>query len=192
MPAPDEKTVAHVSKKVRTHLMRERFVAVDVETTGLQPQKGARVIEVGAVAIEGKNITEEFHAIIDAGKHIPFYVQQIHGITDEMLIGQPKAKDVFPQFHSFIKGSTIMAHNATFDIRFLRYEFSHLGLEFSVRYFCTLELSRMLFPRLQNHKLETVYKHLFRKEPDLKQRHRALDDARMVARIWIKMKKGLR
>ncbi len=213
-------------KSIERH---ERYVVLDVETTGLSPWKGDRVIEIGAVALEGGDLMAEFSTLIQAPRAIPFCASQIHGITDEMLIGQPTPEEVFPALDTFIRDSILVAHNAQFDIGFLRNEYELLGKRFSQRHICTLEMSRSRFPHLRNHKLETVYRHLigingegdlmrrghgkpgghdiglpgehdwiFVGNPDRvprsrrgrgsgRQTHRALDDARMVAAIWLAM-----
>jgi len=165
-----------------------RYVVLDVETTGLSPGSGDRVIEIGAVAIEDKCLIEEFSSLINIGKCIPMKIQHIHGITNEMLVGKPKPEEVIPTFHKFIKNSPLIAHNAKFDINFLRYEFARLGLNLTNRYFCTLKQSRRRYPRLPNHKLETVFRHLFGESIEAMQRHRALADARMTAMIWLEMR----
>jgi DNA polymerase III epsilon subunit len=189
MPASEEKAILQENKKVRTHLIRDHFVAVDVETTGLLPQRGDRVIEVGAVASDGRTVLEEFHSLINTSKRISFLAQQIHGITHDMLVDEPASEAVFPQFREFIKNKILIAHNAEFDIKFLRYELGRLGLALTNEYFCTLKLSRILYPQLQNYRLETVYRHFFKGSSAGKQRHRALDDARMVAKVWMEMMK---
>jgi DNA polymerase-3 subunit epsilon len=168
----------------------DRHVVVDLETTGLSPRHGHRVIEIGAVAVENGAIGEEFSTLVDAGVPIPPQVQAIHGITDEMLEGQPPPEEVFPRFYAFIAGSVLVAHNAAFDIRFLRHEFARLKMNLPHRHLCTLEMSRLRLPRLPDHTLETIYLHLFPDADFLRQNHRALGDARMTARIWLKMEGG--
>ena len=168
----------------------DRHVIVDLETTGLSPRHGHRVIEIGAVAVENGAIAEEFSTLIDAGVPIPPSVQAIHGITDEMLEGQPPPGEILPRFYAFIADSVLVAHNAAFDIRFLRHEFARLKIHLSNRHFCTLEMSRLRLPRLPDHTLETIYLHLFPDADFLRQNHRALDDARMTARIWLKLTGG--
>lgn len=168
----------------------ERHVVVDLETTGLSPRQGHRVIEIGAVALENGEIVEEFATLIDAGVTIPATVQAIHGITDEMLEGQPPPEEVFPSFSHFIGESVLVAHNAAFDIRFLRHEFARLKMSLPNRHVCTLEMCRLRFPRLIDRTLETVYLHLFPKAGLLRQNHRALDDARMTAKIWLRLERG--
>jgi DNA polymerase-3 subunit epsilon len=165
-------------------------VVVDLETTGLSPRHGHRIIEIGSVAIENLAVVEEFTTLIDPGVPIPTTVQAIHGITDEMLEGQPKTEEALLRFSTFIADSTLIAHNAAFEITFLRHEFARLKLGFPNRHVCTLEMSRRRFPRLTDHTLETVYLHLFPDPDFLRQNHRALDDARMTAKIWLKMAGG--
>ena len=167
--------------------LQERYVVLDVETTGLSPWRGDRVIEIGAVALEGGSVMAEFSTLIQVPVEVPFYASQINGITDEMLIGQPTPEEVFPAFDAFIRDSTLVAHNAPFDLGFLRREYKLLGTELHHRHICTLELSRSRLPHLRNHKLETVYRYLFKDAAAGIQAHRALDDARMVARIWLAM-----
>ncbi|MBN1829144.1 MAG: 3'-5' exonuclease [Deltaproteobacteria bacterium] len=168
----------------------ERFVAIDVETTGLSPRAGHRVIEIGAVAIEEGHIVGEFATLIDAGVSVPYAVQAIHGITDAMLAGQPRPEEALPLFSRFIRESTLIAHNAPFDLRFLRHEFARLGLGLPHPHRCTLALSRHRLPRLADHSLETVYRHLFPEADFLRQSHRALEDARLAAKIWLKLGGG--
>lgn len=168
----------------------DRHVVVDLETTGLHPRQGHRIIEIGAVAIENGVVTEEFTTLIDPGVPIPTRVQAIHGITEEMLEGQPKTEEALPRFHAFIAGSVLIAHNAAFEVTFLRHEFARMKLGFPNRHVCTLEMSRRCLPRISDHTLETIYLHLFPDADFTRQSHRALDDARMTAQIWLKMAGG--
>jgi len=165
--------------------MMQRHVVIDVETTGLSPRHGHRVIEIGAVALEDGVVVGEFSTLIDAGVPVPYVVQAIHGITDEMLAGQPTPDDALPPFARFIRESVLVAHNAPFDIRFLRHEFGRLGLALKHSYVCTMALSRLRYPHLRNHKLETVFQHVAGPPPATSRRHRALDDARMAAAIFV-------
>ncbi len=166
-----------------------RHVALDIETTGLSPRKGHKIIEIGAIAIEEKRPTEQFCSLVKIDQKIPLRVQLTHGITDEMLDRQPGTEEVLPKFYDFLKDSIIVAHNARFDVEFLRYEFGRISLQLNNRSVCTQAMSRRLYPELTNHKLDTVYRHLFGKPKTDIQRHRALDDAWMAARIWMEMRR---
>ena len=163
------------------------YVVIDVETTGLKPLKGARIIEIGAVSIKDGKIMNEFHSLLNVPKRISREAQSVHGITNEMLACEPTPEYVFPQFQDFIGDSTLVAHNAKFDMGFLRAEFHRLGLALANRYKCTLEMSRKHYPHLEDHSLASVYRFLFGELPGDIHTHRALEDARMAAMIWLKM-----
>lgn len=159
-------------------------VVIDVETTGLSVGYGDRVIEVGAVAVDGGEILAEFGSLIRVEKSIPRRVSRIHGITNDILAGQPLPNEVYPALRDFVGDSVLVAHNARFDLAFLRQEFGRLGYRFDNRSVCALEIARRRLPLLSDHRLETVYRHLFGALPEGGRRHRALDDARLAARIW--------
>jgi DNA polymerase III epsilon subunit len=166
----------------------QRFIVFDLETTGLSPQRGDRVIEIGAIAVENWRLTEEFHRLIHTEKTIHRSAQRVHGYSNNMLSSQPDAAQVFPEFHRFIAESPLVAHNAAFDLRFLRSEFNRMNLVLTNRHYCTLKLCRRLYPQLPNHKLETVTQFLFGPATVKKQRlHRALGDSRLTAMVWLKM-----
>lgn len=166
-----------------------RIIIVDTETTGLGVPRGGRVIEVGAVAVENGKITEEFSTLINSGAAISYGAFRVHGISEEMLAGQPSPEEVWPAFIEFIGNSHLAAHNSTFDSGFIRNELGLQGLSAHNQWHCTLRLARKQLPNLHNHKLGTVYEHLFGPIPQTIQTHRALDDARMTAKIWIELSK---
>jgi len=165
-----------------------RICAIDVETTGLSARRGDRVIEVGAVIIEGGRLSDTFHTLVRTGVPINPHAMAVHGITEEMLAGKPSPHDVYPELARFMKGCRLVAHNARFDMDFLKSEFTLQGLPFKHPYDCTLILSRKGLPNLANHKLMTVYTHLFGKVPDHIRLHRALADATLAAQIWLKLR----
>lgn len=166
-----------------------RVIAFDFETTGLTPKNGDRVIEIGAVAIENGRLTDEFQSLIHTDRKIRRGARRVHGINNKMLAGQPSAARIFPEFHRFIAADFLIAHNAAFDLRFLNHEFAQLGLTLENPCHCTLKLSRKYYPNLKSHKLENLARQLLGadaiKNLNL---HRALDDARLTAKIWLKMK----
>jgi len=162
-----------------------RWVAVDVETTGLSFRRGGRIIEIGALAIEEGEIVSEFETLLHCDAVIPWQVSQIHGITQTMLQGKPTFREILPSFCRFIRDSVLIAHNAPFEVGFLRAEFGRLGLPLKLRSICTLRLSQRYFPELPNHRLETVYNYIMGQKNRANQCHRALADARMVAAIWL-------
>ncbi|MGC9022823.1 MAG: 3'-5' exonuclease, partial [Dissulfurimicrobium sp.] len=146
--------------------MSSPIAAFDLETTGLSPRSGARIIEIGAVIIKYGVITAEFSSLIYTSQKIPLQVTRIHGITNDMLDGQPMPEDVFPAFMNFIGKIPLIAHNAHFDFSFLRHELRYIGFDLFNEGICTLELSRRLLPHLSNHRLETVARHLLGDLPE--------------------------
>jgi len=161
-------------------------VVFDTETTGLSPRQGDRIIEIGAVKLIDYAEVDEFHSLVDAGVPISPQAQSVHGISRKMLRGQPKPEEVFTSFFNFITNSTLVAHNASFDQRFLVAQFTSLNLPLPVRFECTLKLSRR-YLQLSNYRLETVYRYLGGKIDTSIQRHRALDDAKMAAFVWVEL-----
>ena len=107
-----------------------------------------------------------------------------------MLAGQPSPETAFPALHAFLRGSTLVCHNAGFDLGFLRAEFARCGLALPNPYRCTLQLSRRRYPHLPNHRLETVARHILGKIPADLQLHRALADAVITAQVWMAMNGG--
>jgi DNA polymerase-3 subunit epsilon len=165
----------------------KRFIAVDVETSGYSSHRGGRVIEVGAVAVENGIVVAEFETLIDSGAQIHYGAFQVHGISEEMLYGQPLPEEVWRGFREFIGTSPLIAHNAPFDSAFIRHELARLTISLPNQWHCTVRLARHKLPQLHNHKLDTVYRHLFGALPPAVKRHRALDDARLAARIWLEL-----
>jgi DNA polymerase-3 subunit epsilon len=104
-----------------------------------------------------------------------------------MLVGAPTPEEVFADFHDFIGSAPLVAHNASFDTRFLTAELSHLGFSLPNPIHCTLKLGRKKLPTLQNHRLDTIFRHLGGEVPAGAQLHRALDDARITAFVWQKL-----
>lgn len=164
-----------------------RYIVVDVETTGMSPGRGDRVIEIGAVAVEEGRLAAGFSSLIRTGHPIHRDAQKVHGISDTMLRDAPGPGDVWPEFARFIGSSALVAHNARFDLLFLRHELSRLGLGLPNSHHCTLSLSRRCLPYLPNHRLETVARHLLGDIPHDCRLHRALDDARLAALVWLEL-----
>ena len=179
------------TRKERWDLMRKSgIVAIDLETTGFSPFRGDRVIEVGAVVVESGVIAKEFHTLVRVPRTIPRQAWRVHGITDRMLDGQPLPEKVYPAFRDFIADRTLVAHNAQFDLAFLAHELARLGMALPNRSVCTLRLARRRLPGLPDHRLETVYRHLFGGFPRGIRQHRALDDAQLTAMVWLALGGG--
>lgn len=163
-------------------LPADEFVVFDIETTGLSA-KNDMITEIGAVKIKDGNVIDSFSQLIDPGIPIPAKIVSLTGITDEMVSGMPKIEEVIKEFKSFIGNDVLVAHNAKFDIGFVRDKLNLVGLTLENPVLDTLELSRTVFPNIKNHKLNTLAKYL---DVELLNHHRAVDDAVATSNILIK------
>lgn len=157
------------------------FVVFDLETTGLKPQS-AEIIELGAVKVRDGEIIDTFQTFVNDGTLVPQNITNLTGITTQMLQGAPATREVLSDFYRFADGCTLVAHNADFDTGFIRYHGSRFGFPFTFQYADTLMLSRYLMHDLVNHKLDTVCDAL---GVSLIDHHRAIDDARATAEVFI-------
>ena len=164
------------------------FVVFDIETTGLNKQQD-KITEIGAVKIENGQIIDRWSSFVNPEKHIPEHISELTSITDEMVANAPKISEILPEFLEFCKGSVLVAQNARFDTGFIKLSCKRLGLEYKFPCIDTLMLARGLYPELSNHKLDTLTKHL---NVILENHHRAVDDAKATADIFIKMLEELK
>ncbi|NLK50975.1 MAG: DEAD/DEAH box helicase family protein [Syntrophomonadaceae bacterium] len=164
---------------------RPVLVAFDLETTGLSPYQD-EIIEIGAVKIEDGKITQEFQTLIRPSRPIPPQISQLTGITQDQLDDAPPLREVLPGFLDFLDNYPLIAHQAVFDQGFLE---ANLGYPLSNEVLDTLELARLAFPRAINHRLATLARELG--FPQL-ETHRALDDARAAAHLFIAIDQKLK
>ena len=158
------------------------YVVFDIETTGLSP-KECRITEIGAIKIENGEFTDKFSQLINPEIPIPPNITELTGISDEMVSDKPKIDEVLPKFLEFCKGCAFVAHNASFDCGFIRYNATELGLEFHNKAIDTLRISRELYPNERKHSLDTVCRRL---GVSLENHHRAVDDATATAEVFLK------
>jgi len=169
-------------------MKNKTFVVFDIETTGFSANHH-KITEIGAVKIKNGVIIEEFHQLIYPGVPVPWKITEITGITDDMVAGQPTIEETLPLFIEFCSDCTLVAHNASFDMSFIKYNAAVQDLECYFEVVDTLSLARRIFPRLENHKLNTVANHL---GIDHKNHHRAMGDARATAHILLRCMELLR
>ncbi|MCK5912241.1 MAG: 3'-5' exonuclease [Desulfuromusa sp.] len=168
----------------------ETIVVLDFETTGLYPDNGDRVIEIGAVLLRDQEIIDQFQSLINPGYFISDEIETITGITNAMLSEAPKAPVVMEQFVKFIDTHPLVAHNASFDQLFLETELGHFSKKRPLNFGCTLRIARRLYPDVINYKLETLVR--YKEIPVKSQFHRALADAEMAAQLWVKIIEDLK
>lgn len=150
------------------------IVVVDIETTGFNPEWN-ELLEIGAVKIVNGVVTETFTRLVRPTRPVPYKIEQLTGITEEMVKDAPPPGEVLTEFMTFVGDAVFVAHNAQFDYGFLRAKLKkHLQVEFNPPVADTLALSRALWPHLKSHRLDMLAKELGIIQ---EQHHRAGDDA---------------
>lgn len=162
------------------------FTVFDLETTGLNPAVGERVIEIAAVRINSSRLDEgtPFISLVNPERPVGFEATQVNGIRDEDVLNAPSIMEVLPKFLSFARGTILVAHNAQFDLRFLESEKEYCwGYVEIPECLCTMVLSRSLFPSAPHHSLTATATRLGLSLP--KSRHRALPDTLLTAHVFL-------
>lgn len=161
------------------------LIILDFETTGLSPDNGDRAIEIGAVKLEGGIVTGQFQELMNPGRPVSAFIENYTGITNGMLSDAAPCSEVMARFADFIKGQNLVAHNASFDKRFLDSELNRISSGYDGQFSCSLLLSRRLNQDAPNHKLGTLvnYKNISSNGNF----HRALYDSQMTAKLWLTM-----
>ena len=175
MKSQNQKTLAQVT-----------FIVLDLETTGASPQQGCGITEIGAIAVRGGEVLGEFSTFVNPQVPLPDYIINLTGITDEMLVDAPLISEVFPDFIEFIdrhEDIHLVAHNAPFDIGFLKAAATSLALEWpKYEVIDTVKLARRVIDRSEilNYKLGTLSQFFDTKAlPN----HRALDDVKTTVEV---------
>ena len=164
------------------------YVVFDLETTGFSPETN-RIIEIGAVKVQNGKIVDKFSTFVNPQVPIPFRIEQLTSINDSMVIDAPVIADILPEFMKFCEGCVMVAHNADFDMSFIKKNCQRLDIPCKPTIVDTVALARVLLPNLNRFKLDTVAKAL---GVSLENHHRAVDDAGCTAEIFVKFIEMLR
>ncbi|MDD2875476.1 MAG: exonuclease domain-containing protein, partial [Azoarcus sp.] len=186
----------------RSHALDDRlltelaYTVFDTETTGLNPSQGDEIIQIGAARVlNGKLLrNESFEQLVDPCRPLSSESIKIHGISEDMLRGQPTIDAVLPAFHAFAAETVLIAHNAAFDMRFLQLKEDLTGLRFDQPVLDTLLLSAVIHPNQESHRLDAIADRL---GLTIIGRHTALGDAIVTAEVFLKLvpllaEKGIR
>ena len=160
----------------------DSYVVFDLETTGFSPNT-CKIIEIGAVKVENGTITERFSEFVNPQVPIPFKIEELTGIRDDMVMGVETIEEILPRFMEFCEGCVMIAHNAEFDMSFIRKNCMDLDIPCDHTVGDTVAMARILLPALHRFKLDTVAKAL---KISLENHHRAVDDAECTAHIFVK------
>ena len=162
--------------------LENTYVVFDIETTGFSSVKN-QIIEIGAVKVENGSISDRFSSFVNPRTPIPFRIEQLTGINDEMVLPAPGIEEVLPEFLRFANGAVFVAHNADFDMGFIRENARRLGISLAPTYVDTVGIARVLLPNQAKHTLDAVAKAM---GVSLENHHRAVDDAEATAEVFIK------
>lgn len=170
-----------------TPLSELSYTIFDTETTGLQPSQGDEIIQIGATRIVNRRLLrhECFDQLIHPGeRELSAESIEVHGITPELLLGQPTIDTVLPAFHAYCADTVLIGHNAAFDMRFLQLKELQTGIRFDQPVLDTLLLSAVLYPNQPSHRLEAIAERL---GVSVFGRHTALGDAMVTGEVFLKM-----
>ena len=160
-------------------------VVLDFETTGLSPDYGDRAIEVGAVLIRKNRIVDRFQSLMNPGMRISSFIESYTGITNKMLSSAPSIAEVMRKFTAFMAQHHLVAHNASFDRRFLDAELRRINKQRRQDFACSMLVSRRVYPEAPGHNLEALVRYKRLETSGI--HHRALADAEMTGHLWISM-----
>ena len=162
------------------------YTVFDTETTGLEPSNGDEIIQIGAARIVNNRLLrqEVFNQLVDPERPLKPESIPIHGITEDMVRGQPNIDVVLPAFHEFCEDTVLIAHNAAFDMRFLQLKEARTGIRFTQPVLDTLLLSAVVHPNQESHKLDVILERL---GVHIESRHNALEDALATGEVFLKM-----
>jgi len=162
--------------------LEDEFTVFDIETTGLS-NINDEIIEIGAVKIKEGKIIDTFETFVNPKIPISSFITKLTGIDESMVKDAPSIEEILPKFLEFASNSVLVAHNANFDVSFIKSKAKKFNLNVNNAVLDTLELSRHLYKDLKNYKLDTLAEHL---QVKLEHHHRAVDDAMATAEIFIK------
>lgn len=177
-----------------TPVISSRIVVLDTETTGLNPQEGHRIIEIGCVELINRRATgNRFHVYVNPDRNIDQGAIEVHGITNQFLVDKPRFADILDDFIAFIKDAELVIHNAPFDVGFINYEFSRLSDKARVvdnysTVFDTLAFARKKHPGQRN-SLDALCKR-YSIDNSHRDLHGALLDAEILADVFLLMTGG--
>lgn len=159
------------------------FIVFDVETTGLSPVDGDRIVEIAGIKVRNGQKVDEFEALINPERALSLHAMEVNKITEEMIADAPTRDKVLPAFMQFIGNGCLVAHNASFDLKFLCYELSLIGrkLNQSTPAMDTLKMARALLPHLSTYRLSAIAQALGIRFDET---HRALADVAITVSVF--------
>ncbi|WP_299806443.1 PolC-type DNA polymerase III [uncultured Shewanella sp.] len=167
----------------------DTVIVLDFETTGLSPNQGDRAIEIGAVMLKDGKVIDRFQQLMNPGFRISGFIESYTGISNAMLADAPSCEEVMIQFAEFIGDYNLVAHNASFDQRFLDAELKRINCDYLGQFACSMLIARRLYQAAPNHKLGSLVSYKNIQHDGVF--HRALADSEMTASLWLAMLEDL-
>ncbi|PMI94755.1 DNA polymerase III subunit epsilon, partial [Vibrio splendidus] len=161
----------------------DSVIVLDFETTGLSPNMGDRAIEIGAVKLVNGEVVDTFQQLMNPGFRVSGFIESYTGISNRMLSTAASCSEVMDEFADFIQGSQLVAHNASFDKRFLDAELDFISRDYTGKFACSMLIARRLIQGAPTHKLGDLVR--FKNIDNDGTFHRALADSEMTARLWL-------
>ena len=162
--------------------LMDDYVVFDLETTGFSPVHD-EIIEIGAVKVQSGKVTDHYSVFVNPGRPVPPHITELTSIDDSMVADAPGIETILPEFLEFCEGCSLVAHNADFDVSFIEEKAEKLGYSCDFTVLDTVQMARLLLTDLNRFKLNTVCKHLGIKQ---EHHHRAVDDARVTAEVFLR------
>lgn len=167
------------------HNSANSVIILDFETTGLSPNQGDRAIEIGAVKLLDGIVIDTFQELMNPGFRVNSFIESYTGISNAMLNSAPSCGEVMNRFADFIGNANLVAHNASFDKRFLDAEFAFINRDYKGQFACSMLIARRLYQEAPNHKLGGLVEYKQIENDGVF--HRALADSEMTAKLWLRM-----
>ena len=168
---------------IESTTLANTVIVLDFETTGLSPDNADRAIEIGAVKLVDGVVVDSFQELMNPGRKVNSFIENYTGISNEMLQTADDCETVMARFADFIEDFNLVAHNASFDKKFLDAEFNRINHQYAGQFACSLLLSRRINQDAPNHKLGTLVD--YHQLPNDGVFHRALADATMTGHLWL-------
>ena len=192
VPATHSTTAVSKEEELIKTLQSEMFTVIDIETSGYAPEKGSEIIEVAAVKIIRGRVVDTYDTLVQPRGRVPAKITQITGIKNEDLAGQPLIEKVLPELFHFIGDGPVVAHNASFEERFLNHYFKRSGYQLQNEWVCTMKLFRKLYPERKKMGLGATLMDLtehYGVDFGEEDHHRALPDTIATADAFLEMRK---
>jgi DNA polymerase-3 subunit alpha (Gram-positive type) len=163
--------------------MKEAYVVLDIETTGLSKHIN-KITEIAALRVENFQVVKKFETLVNPQTHIPSFITSLTGISDSMVQDAPIIEEVMPKFKKFVLDAPFVAHCATFDYGFLKHNAQLISQDINNPKICTRKLSRRLIPELRNYKLSSLCEHF---DITNSAAHRAMGDVEATHKIFTRL-----